>query len=83
MRSAERPEHRRFWTDLAQDMGQWRTLVNIAINNEVQYNVGKFLSSCTTDHFSRRAQLHEVSTVFTFSPNKPTSLTWPKADASH
>jgi hypothetical protein len=36
------------WTDMAQDKDQWRALV-------------KFLSSCTTGGFSRRAQLHEVS----------------------
>jgi hypothetical protein len=35
------------WIDLAQHRDQWR--------------VGKFLSSCETGSFSRRAQLHGVS----------------------
>jgi hypothetical protein len=42
-------------TDVARDRGQWRTLVNTVINT------AKFLSSCTTGSFSRRAQLHGVS----------------------
>jgi hypothetical protein len=47
------------WIDLAQDMDQWRALVNTVMNLQVPYNVGKFLSSCTIGSFSRRAQLHE------------------------
>jgi hypothetical protein len=43
---------------LAQDRNQWRTLVNTAMNLPVPLNSGKFLSSCTTGGFSRRAQLH-------------------------
>jgi hypothetical protein len=39
----------RDWIDLAQDMDQWRALVN----------AGKFLSGCTIGSFSRRAQLQE------------------------
>jgi hypothetical protein len=44
------------WIDLAQDRDQWRALVNTIMNLWVPYNVGKFLSSCTTGGFSRRAE---------------------------
>jgi hypothetical protein len=47
------------WIDLAQDMDQWRALVNTVMNLRVQKNAGKFLSICTIGGFSRRAQLHE------------------------
>jgi hypothetical protein len=49
------------WFDLAQDREQWRTLVNTIMNLRVPQNAGKFLSSCTTVGFLRRAQLHIVS----------------------
>jgi hypothetical protein len=49
------------WIDLAQDREQWRALVNTIMNVRVPKNVGKFLSSCATGGFSRRAQLHGVS----------------------
>jgi hypothetical protein len=49
------------WIDLALDRDQWRALVNTAINLLVPLNTGKFLNSCTTGGFSRRAQLHDVS----------------------
>jgi hypothetical protein len=47
--------------DLAQDRNKLRVLVNTGMNLRVPSNVGKFLSSCTTGGFSRRAQLHGVS----------------------
>jgi hypothetical protein len=47
--------------DLAQDRDQLRALVNTVTNLRVPLNVGKFLYSCVTGGFSRRAQLHEVS----------------------
>jgi hypothetical protein len=49
------------WIDLAQDRDRWRALENTVMTLRVPYNIGKFLSSCTTGGFSRRAQLHVVS----------------------
>jgi hypothetical protein len=49
------------WIDLAYDRNQWSALVNTVMNLPVPENAGKFLNSCTTGCFSRRAQLHEVS----------------------
>jgi hypothetical protein len=49
------------WIDLAQDRYQWRNIVNTVMNLRVPKISGKFLGSCTTDVFSRRAQIHEVS----------------------
>jgi hypothetical protein len=49
------------WIYLAQDRDQWKAPVDTVMNLRVPYNAGKFLSSCTTGGFSRRAQLHEVS----------------------
>jgi hypothetical protein len=49
------------WIYLAQDMDQWRALVNTEMNVRVPSNVGGFLSSCVTGGFSRRAQLHGIS----------------------
>jgi hypothetical protein len=44
---------------LAQDRDQWWVLVNTVMKLRVPYNAGKFLSSCTINGFSRRAQLQE------------------------
>jgi hypothetical protein len=49
------------WFDLAQDRDKKRALVNMVMNLRASQNVGKFLSSCVTGGFSRRAQLHGVS----------------------
>jgi hypothetical protein len=49
------------WIDLAQDRYRLRALVNTVMNLRVPLNVWRFLSSCTTGGFSRRAQLPEVS----------------------
>jgi hypothetical protein len=42
------------WINLAQDRDQWRALVNTIMNLQAPYNVGKFLSSCSTGGCSRR-----------------------------
>jgi hypothetical protein len=49
------------WIDLTEDRDQWRALVNTVMKLWVSQIAGKFLSSCTTGGFSRRAQLYEVS----------------------
>jgi hypothetical protein len=46
---------------MTRDADQWRAVVNAVMNLWVPKDVGKFLSSCVTGGFSRRAQLHEVS----------------------
>jgi hypothetical protein len=43
------------WIDLAQDMNQWRALVNTVVNLQVPQNVRKFLSRCATACFLKRA----------------------------
>jgi hypothetical protein len=55
------------WIDLAQNMDQWRALVNTVVNLWVPKNAVKFLSSCTIGASSRRPQLDIVSLlVFLF-----------------
>jgi hypothetical protein len=49
-------------------------LVNTVMNLHVPQNSGKFLSSCTTGGFSRRAQIHEVSLVSYVRIFIPTTL---------
>jgi hypothetical protein len=46
-----------YWTDLAQDRDQWRALVNTLTN--LPSNAGKFMSGCTIESFSKRAQLRK------------------------
>jgi hypothetical protein len=41
------------WIDPAEDRDQWRALVNTVMNLRIPYNVGEFLSSCTTGGFLR------------------------------
>jgi hypothetical protein len=43
------------WIDLAQDKDQWRALVNTAMNLLVPQHVGKFLNSCISGGFPRKA----------------------------
>jgi hypothetical protein len=53
------------WIDVIQDRDQWKALVDSVMNLRVSESVWKFLSSCTTGSFSRRAHLHEVSYTIT------------------
>jgi hypothetical protein len=51
------------WIDLADDRDQWRALVNTIMNLRVPYNIGKFLSRCTTGGFSRRSSCMKLVSV--------------------
>jgi hypothetical protein len=48
------------WIDLAQDRGQWKLLLNTAMNIRVPQNVEKFFINCTTGGFLRSAWLRGV-----------------------
>jgi hypothetical protein len=52
------------WIDLVHNRDQWRALANTVMNFWVSYNAGKFLNSYTTDSFSRRNRLHEVTFLY-------------------
>jgi hypothetical protein len=45
--------------NLAQDRDQWKALVKTVMNFWVTQNAGNFMSSCATNGFSRKVQLHE------------------------
>jgi hypothetical protein len=47
------------WIDMAPNRDTWRALLNTVLNLRVPQNAGKFLSGCTTDGSSRRAQVRE------------------------
>jgi hypothetical protein len=47
------------WIYLDENRDKWRALLSTIMNLRVLLNAGKFLSSCTIDGFSRRAQFHE------------------------
>jgi hypothetical protein len=47
------------WLGLDQDKDQWTALLNVVMNLRVPYNLGKFLSGCTTSVVSSSAQLHK------------------------
>jgi hypothetical protein len=51
------------WIHLAQDKDQWSALVYTVMIIRIPYNVAKFLSRWATGGFSRRAQLHGVSSL--------------------
>jgi hypothetical protein len=52
------------WIDLTQNRDQWRILVSTVMNFRVPQNIRKFLISCTTGDFSRKAQPHGVGQFF-------------------
>jgi hypothetical protein len=60
------------WINLAED----RALVNTVMNLQIPGNVGKFLSSCATGGFSRRAQLHGLSSEIWVNTENQYEIYW-------
>jgi len=56
----------RDWIGLAQNRDRWRTLVSAVMNLRVQWNAGKFLTSCKPVSFSRRTLHHGVSIGYAY-----------------
>jgi hypothetical protein len=55
------------WIDLAWDRGQRRALVNMVMNFQALWNLGKFLSNCTTWMLLKKG-LYPWSRLFSFFP---------------
>jgi hypothetical protein len=51
------------WTGVAQDRDLWRALMDTVMNLGVPQNVRRFLRSCRSGSFLRRAQLLEVVNI--------------------
>jgi hypothetical protein len=49
------------WIGLTHIRDQWMAFVNTVMKLRAPKTLGKFLSRCTTDGFTRRAQFHRVS----------------------
>jgi hypothetical protein len=56
------------WIDLAEDLTQWKSLMNTVINLWVPQKVGDFLSGCVTTSFSRKIQPHIVVSLLFVQP---------------
>jgi hypothetical protein len=53
------------WIDLALYRDWWGALVNMVMSLLVPQNFGRFLTSCATGGFTRRTQIHGVSSGVT------------------